>query len=270
MNEIYYALAVLGLVGFSFSFILALLDKRLKIEENPRVKAILDLLPGTNCGTCGFSGCLDFAMKAVEKKDTFSGCIPGGVKVNKAIADILGIEKRLTKMNLVAVCKCGASKKEKKTSCEYKGPLSCVAADTIGAGLDCKYGCLGFGDCVSACPTGAISIKDGKVYINIHRCIACGKCIEICPRGLFSLVPLKDAMGVYYVACSNREKAKDVGKVCTRGCIACGICTKLEDSPFYLKDNLSHLDYNKTTLESTLKKAKEKCPTKCIYSLASY
>jgi ferredoxin len=134
----------------------------------------------------------------------------------------------------------------------------------VGGALDCKYGCLGFGDCIKVCPTKAISIKQGKVYIDVKKCIGCGKCEKACPRNLFELVPHKEGEKIYYVACNNKEKGLYVRSVCGRGCITCGLCTRVEGSPFYLKENLSYLDYQKTASQEVLDKAKNACPTHCI------
>ncbi len=45
-----------------------------------------------------------------------------------------------------------------------------------------KTKCTGCGICVNACPTNAISIKEGKAEIDIEKCIRCGKCHDICPQ----------------------------------------------------------------------------------------
>ena len=145
----------------------------------------------------------------------------------------------------------------------YNGPLTCKAADLIGGVIDCAYGCLGLGDCVNACPVNAIKIENKKVIVDFEKCIGCGKCAKECPRNLFELIPLKDALDLYYVACNNKDKALGVKQVCSKGCIGCSICTKTEHSPYYMKDNLSHIDYKNADNQS-LEQGKTKCPTKCI------
>jgi RnfABCDGE-type electron transport complex B subunit len=258
--SVYLAVLVLGGVGLFFSLLLSFLNKKLKVEEDPRIKEILEVLPQINCGACGFSGCLAYAQNVVKYCSIFKGCLPGGEEVNKKVSKILGIECSFKKEKVV-VCRCGAEEKEKTKSSIYQGIKTCRGASLIGGRIDCLYGCLGFGDCVKVCPVGAITLGE-RIYVDIKKCIGCGKCVNTCPRSLFEFVPLREK--IYYVACSNHDKGIDTKKVCKRGCIGCGICTRT-DNNFYLKDNLSYLNYENIEDSSSCEKAKNKCPTKCIF-----
>jgi Na+-translocating ferredoxin:NAD+ oxidoreductase RNF subunit RnfB len=263
MSEIVLSLLVLGVVGFGFSLLLAFLSKRLRVEEDARIKKVMDILPGINCGACGFSGCRAFAEAVVSKGDIFSGCLPGGDEINKKILNILGVDSsNFISQNKVVVCHCGAEGKEKKKSSFYSGPLTCRAAHIISGVIDCVYGCLALGDCVRVCPTKAIVLKEERIYVDINKCIGCGNCVRVCPRSLFEFVVLEKE--IYYVACNNTEKGMNVKKVCSRGCISCGICTRVKDSPFYIKNNLSYIDYSKAKKREPQEEAMNKCPTRCI------
>lgn len=267
MKEIITATIALGLTGLGFALLLAFLSRKLKVQEDPRVAKIIAILPGANCGACGFAGCKGFAEAVISEGKIFSGCIPGGRELNEKIAEIIGVANKTSEIQkTIIACRCGAQTGEKKESFLYAGPKTCKAAHAVGS-LDCVYGCLGFGDCVNICPTGALSLKNKKIYIDTKKCIACGKCIATCPRSLFELIAVTDS-GAYEVCCNNTEKALNVKKVCSRGCIACGICTKIDNSPYYLKDNLSYIDFTKTHEQNSLQNGKEKCPTKCISKLA--
>lgn len=260
MDEVVKGLIVLGSIGFIFSVVLSFLSEKFKTEENPLVEKILKVLPQINCGACGFSGCEEFARRIIEEKKLYP-CIPGGEEVNKKIAQILGLKAEKIEAKK-AVIRCGAKKEEKKVSFYYQGPSSCRAADILGGNIDCLYGCLGFGDCIEVCPQKAIYFDEGKIKIDIKKCIGCGKCVDVCPRNLISLIPYKE--GVWYVACNNKDKGVETKKVCKVGCIGCGICARLKESPFFIKDNLSFIDYSRVDKREILLEAKNKCPVGCI------
>jgi RnfABCDGE-type electron transport complex B subunit len=266
MGQIQIAILVLGSTGFCFAVLLAFLSKKLKVEEDPRVVRVLEVLPGLNCGACGFSGCRPFADAVVKECQLFNGCLPGGEEINNKILEILGVAGCVPTKNQTVVCHCGAEGDEKKIFSLYQGPKTCRAAHVTGGAIDCSWGCIGFGDCVKICPVGALSLVNGKIYVDINKCTACGQCVKICPRNLFKIVPFKKGVNLYSVACSNKEKALAVKKVCDRGCIGCGICARVADSPYYLKDNLSYIDYSKALTKGSLQEGKAKCPTKCIFS----
>lgn len=266
MNTVQISILALGSTGLAFSVILAVLSKKLKVEEDPRMAEVLAILPHINCGACGFHGCRAFAEAVVKESKIFNGCLPGGKEINDKIIKILGVSDEVSsKTKQVVVCRCGASWQEKKHSSTYSGPLTCIAAHQIGGVIDCVYGCLGLGDCVSVCPVKAIYMHEKKIYVDINKCIGCGNCVRICPRGLFEFSPFKDV--IHYVACSNKEKALYVKSVCSKGCIGCGICVKVNESPFYLKDNLSYVDYKKALDDAPQEEAVSKCPTKCIFKI---
>jgi RnfABCDGE-type electron transport complex B subunit len=267
MEQILISITVLGISGFTFSILLALLSKKLKVAEDPRVAKVLALLPGLNCGACGFSGCRAFAEAVVKQRSIFSGCLPAAAEVNKKIAEALGLSCSAESHKKIAICHCAAKTGEKKSTSIYSGPKSCKAAQITGGAIDCAYGCLGFGDCVDACPLAAINIKDGRVNIDPDKCSGCGKCLKVCPRGLFEIVPWTEKAGLYNVACSNPEKALEVKKVCSKGCIGCGLCTKVENSPYQMQGSLSMIDYKSPADIQALEAGKNKCPTKCIVKI---
>lgn len=265
MGRIALATIVFGLIGLFFSLFLAFLNRKLQVEENPKVKKILDILPGLNCGACGFSSCRAFAEAVAAKPQNLKECRPAGDEANQKIAELSG-KKRSSQKNLksILVCACTAEKGEKKTSTLYQGLKNCQAAQITGGALDCDYGCFGFGDCQKACPNQAIIIRNKKVYIDYEKCFLCGKCLKACPRKLFKIIP-KSKAGSYFIACQNKDALREVKTVCSRGCIACGICARAENSPYQMKENLPQINYVKAD-EKNLKKGKDSCPVKCINS----
>jgi len=43
--------------------------------------------------------------------------------------------------------------------------------------------CTGCGACVEVCPTGAITLVNGKASVNETLCRGCGVCVDACPEG---------------------------------------------------------------------------------------
>lgn len=266
MRQIAIATIAFGFIGLAFSLLLAFLNRKLRVDEDPKVKKILDILPGLNCGACGFSSCRSYAQEATKNPEKSQTCRPAGDEANQKISELLGqkkgSEKRIKKL---IVCACIAEENEKKISSDYQGLKTCQAAQISGGALDCFYGCFGFGDCSRVCPTGAITIKNKKVCIDLKKCFLCGKCIKVCPRNLFKIIPTNERFEKnYYIACQNKDKIKEVRAVCSRGCIECALCQKIEKSPYQIKENLSQINYCEALEEKPFKEGKDRCPTKCI------
>jgi Na+-translocating ferredoxin:NAD+ oxidoreductase subunit B len=261
------AIVVLGVSGFCFAGLLAFLSKKLYVEEDPKVAQIIEVLPGLNCGACGYSGCRAYAEAVVKGCTIFGGCLPGADEVNNEVSKIIGTVCAGSSKTQVVVCRCGADENQKKSSNVYKGPQTCRAAAITGGAIDCAFGCLSFGDCVKICPVSALSLENKKIKVDIEKCIGCGQCQKICPRNLFEMIPFSKNMHTTAVACSNKEKALAVKKVCSRGCIGCGLCARVENSPYSIEENLSSINYKLPLELNALLAGKNKCPTKCIDEL---
>lgn len=249
-------------LGIFFASILAVANKTLKIEEDPRILTVENILPGLNCGACGYAGCQAFAMALVKGEAPVNSCLAGGEEMIDKLAASLGIEKKeLTKQ--VAVLHCNANANERTKEADYKGIETCLAANLVKGITNCTYGCIGFGDCSIACPFGAITMIEGLPRVAPDRCTSCGKCIEACPRKLFSIERYNN--GVVAVACSSADTASRVRKICKKGCIACKVCEKLSEGVFKVEGNLARVDYQLAkTKKVDWEKIMSKCPTKVI------
>src|SRR4030042_1119244 len=71
----------------------------------------------------------------------------------------------------------------------------------------CKFGCLGFGDCVASCKFDAIHGIDGLSTVDYEKCTGCGACSRACPRSLIKMVPFSYE-NMMTVACNSKENAK--------------------------------------------------------------
>ncbi len=257
--DILIAILTLGVLGLVFGMGLAVAAKRFAVKTDPRLEAIMGLLPGSNCGACGGAGCFGFAESILSGKLNIAACRVSEEQVKEQIAKLLGktVEK---KVKLTAVLHCCGGKKAKDRVL-YEGLADCVAANMLlGGQKGCTYGCLGFAPCVKACPFGPIKISDeGLPVVDEIKCKACNKCVLACPKKLFSLVPVTNKV---IVACSSHDIGKDTRAVCPVGCIACRKCEQVcPVDAIHVIDNLAVIDYNKCT---SCGKCVEVCPTKTI------
>jgi H+/Na+-translocating ferredoxin:NAD+ oxidoreductase subunit B len=250
----------MGALGLLFAAGLAVAYQKLKVEEDPKVVRISEILPQANCGACGFSGCRAFAEAVVKGDAEPNGCPVGGADVAAQVADVLGVQAGEIIRKVVRVL-CRGDAAAAKNRGTYLGISSCYAANLTGGNKQCAYGCLGFGDCVTSCLFDAIHMGDnGLPVVDEDKCTACGKCVDACPRGILELAPVEQNMLVF---CRSRDRGPAARKACSNACIGCGICVRACPEGIVLEDNLAVIkDYKKIEPEQI--PAIEKCPTKAI------
>lgn len=264
MMSILLAIVSMAALCFVFALLLAVADNKLRVEEDPRVEAVFNALPGVNCGGCGFPGCLPFAEHVVAGDAPINGCAPGGQESVQQIASIMGLEAGdMEKQIAVVLCRGGS--KEAVRSADYKGIENCRAAILVAAGgKHCQYGCLGYADCVTSCPFDAIVMDANNLpVVDAEKCTACGNCIDACPRNLIELHPVSHKM---FVFCKSRDKGPAVKKACSVGCIGCRICVKnspVEDG-IVMKGTLAEINQDVCPPSETVV---EKCPMNTIQIL---
>jgi len=217
------AVASLAALGAVFGVVLAFAAKKFKVEEDPRIAAINEVLPGANCGACGFPGCAGLAMAIVAGKAPVNACLPGISSAWK-IAEIMGLEAKQEE-RLVSQLACSGGRYDSEDKFEYQGVHDCrAAAQLFGGHKACPSACLGLGTCVKVCPFDAVVIGDnGLPVIDYDKCTGCGLCAANCPKKVLHLV---GAGNYIHVRCSNVEKGKDAKAVCRVACIKCGLCEK--------------------------------------------
>ncbi|HHW70702.1 MAG TPA: Fe-S cluster domain-containing protein [Clostridiales bacterium] len=262
IESILYPILILSGMGLLFGVGLALAYKKYEVKVDPKVENVREVLPGANCGACGYPGCDGFASAVVSGEASPSGCPVGGVRVTEAISEILGVEVDIGE-ELIAKVLCQGGKDKAKDKFIYVGVEDCVAASMLSNGpKSCSYGCLGLGSCVEACQFDAIHINErGIAQVDEDRCTACGKCIDACPKGLIEMVPKKSLV---HVICMSKDRGKDVRQYCDIGCIACQICVKAcKFDAIEIKNNVAKIDYSKCT---NCMVCAEKCPTNAIYA----
>ncbi len=259
MNQFLAPILTLTGLGLFFGLVLTLASKKFAVRQDPRIQKILENLPGANCGACGKAGCAGFGESLIRGELPLQACKICSEEQAAEIAKILGVEAPLKEKEVVSL-RCHGGKKAKDRFI-YEGPASCrAAAQVLGGYKLCDYACLGFGDCLRACPFGAIKMSpEGLPIINSELCTSCGQCLASCPRNLLVLIPAKAKV---YVGCTSHDPAKTVAQACAVGCIACKKCEQAcPVDAIKVIDNLAVIDYDKCTSCGECIKA---CPRKII------
>ncbi len=217
------AVAVVAGIGLLIGLILSIASIVMAVPKNEKAEQVLSVLPGANCGACGYSGCSGYAEALSKGEATVGLCSPGGEQCAADIAAVLGVDAGTTEKK-IAVVQCQGSLDNTDYRATYQGTQSCLAAQKLGGGLTaCAYGCMGLGDCERVCPYGAIRVCNGVAMVDNERCKACGLCVKACPRRIIALVPEKRAA---VSRCMNRDKGAVTRKLCSTGCIGCKKCEK--------------------------------------------
>jgi electron transport complex protein RnfB len=241
-DVILYSVLSLTAMGAVFGLGLALAARKFAVKRDERVDMIEELLPGANCGGCGYAGCLGFARALVAGNVDPNDCAPGGTETANRIAEILGVDA-VEKTAQVAIVGCRGGERV-RPRIEYSGVNTCKALVLLGENIrECRYGCIGLGSCAEACPFDAIEMADGLAVVDDAACTGCGKCVGSCPKDIIYLVPKPQKVRI---ACSSLDKGKGVKAICEVGCIGCGICAK--NCPvecIVLEDNLAKIDHGK-------------------------
>ena len=260
MNELFLTIAIISALGLVLAVVLFLVAKKFKVEEDPRIDEVEKVMPGANCGGCGFAGCDDYAHAMAEGGDTpCTKCSVGGPAVAKKLATLLGqdagdMEKK------VAFVMCNGTTDNAAKLYEYEDISSCKAAKQLfGGSKQCPYGCIGLGDCVAACEFDAIRIIDGVAVVGRDYCTSCGACAKACPQKLIKIIPESAKV---QVRCHNEQKGADARKACNVACIGCGQCARVcPKGAITIENNLSSIDPSKC-IKCGLCAAK--CPTGAI------
>ena len=156
------ATLMLGTLGIALGLLLGLAARIFAVEEeNPLVKEIESMMPGSQCGQCGFPGCTAAATALVEGEAPINCCPPGGKALVEQLATLLGVD-----MDSVG-----------------EAPVPMVASIN-------ETNCTGCTKCYRACPTDAVVGANGQIHVILQSaCTGCAKCAEACPEDCVSLAP---------------------------------------------------------------------------------
>ena len=187
--EILTPILIVGIIGLLAGVILAVASIVMAVPKDEKAEALEEVLPGANCGACGFSGCPGYAA-AMAKGEAQPGlCSPAARRWPRSAR----------KSWAAATCRWSTkppwstawgSYDNTTDKMLYDGIQSCSAAAFLMGGVtSCRFGCMGLGDCQRACQYGAITVCNGLARIDPAKCKGCFQCVAACPKGIISLVP---------------------------------------------------------------------------------
>jgi electron transport complex protein RnfB len=148
------AIGVLTLLGLGLGALLGIAARYLKVEGNPLVEKIDALLPGSQCGQCGYPGCSQLAAAMARGEAPLTLCPPGGRVLAEEIAAVLGVSLD-------------------RSTLQEQAPKVAVIHEAL---------CIGCTKCLKRCPTDAILGANNMIHaVFADACTGCGNCVDICP-----------------------------------------------------------------------------------------
>jgi RnfABCDGE-type electron transport complex B subunit len=261
LSDVLGSVAILGGVGMTFGALIALANARFRVETDPRLDELTDLLPGANCGACGYAGCRAFAEAVISGATPPATCTVMSADEREDVAGLLGVDAGAANRRVARLlCAGGSDVAGRKAA--YTGIQSCAAAVAVaGGGKSCSWGCVGFADCAVACDFDAITMSATDLpVVDPEKCTACNDCVEACPLGLFALMPVDTHL---LVQCRNLLEGDAAEAVCSVACTGCKRCAQ-DAAPglIEIRQGLAVIDYQQIELENPA--ALERCPTGAI------
>ncbi|MBO4647712.1 MAG: RnfABCDGE type electron transport complex subunit B [Lentisphaeria bacterium] len=265
MTNVILAALALAILGLVLGMLIGYAAKKFAVQTDPRIEKITELLPGANCGGCGYAGCADYARAMVEDGVSPSGCAVVSEENFQLISQALG-QNSGKRERKVAVVYCSGDNDHARRVALYNGLNDCrVAAALSGGGKGCRFGCIGLGSCARSCQFGAIELRNGLAVVHPELCKGCGKCTEVCPRKLIRLVSAETKAHIY---CNSLDKGPAKRKNCTAGCLACRKCVKAAPDIFNAQGFLVRAREGAEISDELI--ASIKCPTGALQSVADH
>jgi len=253
------AVGAIGGLTLLLASALVLANRKLYVQEDPRIDIVEEMLPHANCGACGFPGCRPFAEALVQGDALPGKCTVGSENDRAGIATFLGVDVGAQE-KVVARLACAGGTNVARNRARYQGLMTCrAAAQVAGGGKSCFWGCLGLSDCFDACDFDAIRMNEHALpIVDEAKCTACGDCVDACPKDLFSL---QAASRRLWVACKSQESGDEMLEDCEVGCTACGRCAMDAPGLITMQNALPVVDYGKN---HQTRLPIERCPTGSI------
>lgn len=158
-------------LGLSLGGLLGLAARYLKVEGNPLETEIEAMLPGSQCGQCGFPGCGPAAAALASGGAPVTLCPPGGRALAEELAGKLGVAADLSGM-------------------EDKPPMVAYVHESL---------CIGCTKCFKRCPTDAILGGPKMIHaVFADACTGCELCFEVCPTECIEMRLVEATLQTWY------------------------------------------------------------------------
>ena len=204
METVLIPVAIVSGLGLIFGIILSYVSVKFEVKADERIEAVRDVLPGANCGACGYSGCDGYAQAVVDGA-SITLCPVGGAGLVDSLSEIMGTGGKASE-KMVARVMCNGTWDKVTIKFDYDGILDCRSVSTMAGGpSSCVYGCVGMGCCEKVCAFDAIVVENGLAKVIESKCTGCEKCVAECPKDIIKMVP---ARSQYAVVCSNEERSR--------------------------------------------------------------
>ncbi|MBQ7160191.1 MAG: RnfABCDGE type electron transport complex subunit B [Clostridia bacterium] len=253
-TDIIWAVVWFAVIGGALGLMLAFAGKVFAVKRDEKAVKIQELLPGANCGGCGYAGCAALAEAIAKGEAKPDACNAASRENTTEIGKIMGIDTSGAK-KMRAQVMCSGTHDLALKKYVYDGDGDCIAAARLGGGDKlCPFGCIGLGTCAAVCKFDAIVVKNGVAAVDYEKCVGCGACVNACPKHIIRLVPFDCR---HWVGCMSQDKGPLVRKYCDVGCIGCHLCEKnCESGAIKVNGFLAEIDYEKCT-------GCDKCVTVC-------
>ncbi len=173
------AVVSLTALGVGLGALLGVASRYLKVEGDPLVEEIEAMMPGTQCGQCGYPGCAPAAAGLVKGEAKVTLCPPGGKSLAVALAEKLGVEADLSEM-------------------EDKAPTVAYVDENL---------CIGCTRCYSVCPTDALIGGPQQLHTVIPNiCTSCEECIDMCPTKALRMVSIEKTVQTWHWPMPEKPK----------------------------------------------------------------
>ena len=263
MGIVVATLVVSLVLAFVLGILIGVFNKVFHVETDETVAEIRGVLPGANCGGCGYPGCDGCAEAIAAGNAPVTACTAGGASVAELIGKIMGVSADVEPKTAVLLCR--GEKGKAVENAAYRGFKSCRAASISGTGTKmCESGCIGFGDCEAACSFGAIAVgDDGIPHIDPDVCVGCGVCVATCPQHVLALFPAKEAGSLVFCSCKSMKRNMLL-KNCKAACIKCGKCARSCHAKAIAMDEKTGLPVVDRSLCDSCGECTKGCPTGAI------